>query len=98
MSTETAPEASAALRPASVWSGKAIIGFACAVVALLTPAPFSLLAAVLAVSAAVLSRRQLRDEAELRGTGLSLTAFLVGVSVLLFGLLPAIPAVLPFLL
>jgi hypothetical protein len=96
LSTSAAPEASAAPRPA-VWSGKAINALACAVIALLTPAPFSLLAAVLATSAAVLSRRQLRDDAALRGAGLSLTAFLVGASVLLFGLIPAIPAVLSFL-
>lgn len=97
MSTTTAPEASAAPRPVAAWSGKVILALAWAVIALVTPAPFSLLAAVLAVSAALLSRRQLRDDPALRGAGLSLTAFLVGVSVLLFGLIPAIPAVLPFL-
>ena len=96
MSTSTAPEASAAPRPAAAWSGKAIIALACAVIALVNPAPFSLVAAVLATSAAVLSRRQLRDDAALRGAGVSLTAFLVGASVLLFGLIPAIPVVPSF--
>jgi hypothetical protein len=98
LSTETAPEASAAPQPAAAWSGKAVIGFACAVIALVTPAPFSLIAAVLAISSAVLSRRDLRTDLELRGTALSLFAFLLGSAVLLFGLIPAIPAVLPFLL
>lgn len=96
MSTITDAETAAQERPAA-YSGRAGIGFACAVVAVLTPAPFSLLAAVFAVSAAILSRKQLREDAALRGTGLSLAAFLVGATVLLFGIIPAVPGVLAFL-
>ena len=94
----TAPEASAASGTSAVWSGKAVIGLACAIIALLTPAPFNLLAAVIAISSGTLSRRDLRADPTLRGATASLLAFLIGAAVLLFGLIPAIPAVLPFLL
>lgn len=96
MSTSAAPRGSA--RSTVAYSGKAMIGLAAAIVALLAPLPFGLLAAVVAMIAAILSRRDLRDDPGLRGTAASLIAFLVGVGVLLFGAIPAISAVLPFLL
>lgn len=89
MST-SAPEASAASRTDAGWSGKALIGVACAIVALVTPAPFNLLAAVFAVSAGLLARRDLRQDPRLRGTVASLLAFLLGSVVLVVGVFPVV--------
>ena len=56
----------------------------------MTPAPFNLLAAVFAVSAGILSRRQLREDPLLRGTVASLLAFLLGFGVLVLGVFPVV--------
>lgn len=98
LSTDAAQAMAVGPSPAAAWSGKAIVGFAFALIAVLIPAPFGLAAAVFAIVAAVLSRRDLQRRPELRGATVSALAFVLGAGVLLAGFLIPGLAIVPLLL
>ncbi len=69
------------------YSGKSVIALALGLCAVFVPAPFNIALALAGVIAALLARRSLREDPELRGTFVSLLAFLICGAVLVSGIL-----------
>lgn len=74
--------------PARAYSGRSIVALVIAVVALVTPSPFQILVAIVAIVAALAARNELRRNPELRGTVASLSSFLIGVGCLVVSAFP----------
>ena len=89
---DTADETSA---PAGPYCGSACGSLTVAVPALFLPPPLQIFAAIVAIVVALVARRELKANSALRGTWVSLIAFLIGAVVLA---VTVWPFVLEFLL
>lgn len=82
---ETTTEGHESQKQTHAYSGKAVIALVLGVCALVLPAPFNLVLAVAGLVSALLSRRDLQADPQLRGTVFSLLAFLISAGVLVVG-------------
>jgi hypothetical protein len=78
----------------AAFSGSAIIALGVGVLALILPAPFSVLAAVAAIVLSLRAPIELKNDPALKGTSALLLGFLFGVGVLLVNLLTVLPALM----
>lgn len=77
------------------YSGKAILALLAAILSIVVPSPLGSVLAVLAMVLALAARSDLKADAQLRGTTLSLLGFLIGAGALVARILPW---VVPYLL
>ena len=70
------------------FSGRAIAALVIAVIAVVLPSSLAFLIAAAAIVTALASRSQLRAHPQMRGTWVSLSAFVIGVIVFVAGVYP----------